>query len=57
MTQIASWLGVATVFVDLWTPFYSQGGGAYIYICKTKLPILVLELEMQGGLVRGGVGA
>ena len=32
MTQIASLLGVATVFVDLWTPFYSQGGGAYIYM-------------------------
>ena len=29
MTQIASLLAVATVFVDLWAPFYSQGGGAY----------------------------
>ena len=30
MTQIASLLAVATVFIDLWTPFYSQGGvGAY----------------------------
>ena len=28
MTQIASLLAVATVFVDLWSPFYSQGGGA-----------------------------
>ena len=27
MTQIASLLAVATVFVDLWAPFYSQGGG------------------------------
>ena len=27
MTQIASLLAVATVFIDLWTPFYSQGGG------------------------------
>ena len=26
VTQIASLLAVAT---DLWTPFYSQGGGAY----------------------------
>ena len=29
MTQIASLLAVAAVFVDLWTSFYSQGGGAY----------------------------
>ena len=29
MTQIASLLAVATVFVDLRAPFYSQGGGAY----------------------------
>ena len=27
MTQIASLLAVATVFVDLCAPFYSQGGG------------------------------
>ena len=27
MTQIASLLAVATVYIDLWTPFYSQGGG------------------------------
>ena len=27
MTQIASLLAVATVFVDLLAPFYSQGGG------------------------------
>ena len=27
MTQIASLLAVATVLIDLWTPFYSQGGG------------------------------
>ena len=26
MTQIASLLAVATVFIDLWTPLYSQGG-------------------------------
>ena len=40
MTQIASLLAVATVFVDLWAPFYSQGGGgAYTrdkssYLCR-----------------------
>ena len=28
MTQIASLLAVATVFVDLWATFYSQGEGA-----------------------------
>ena len=27
VTQIASLLAVATVFIDLWIPFYSQGGG------------------------------
>ena len=27
MMQIASLLAVATVFVDLWAPFYSRGGG------------------------------
>ena len=27
MTQIGSLLAVATVFIDLWSPFYSQGGG------------------------------
>ena len=40
MTQIASLLAVATVFVDLWAPFYSQvaeGGGLYArqkYPCR-----------------------
>ena len=29
MTQIARLLAVATAFIDLWTPFYSKGGGAY----------------------------
>ena len=46
MTQIASLLAVATVFLDLWTPFYSQGGGL---IRETKLPMQELELKMQGG--------
>ena len=41
MTQIASLLAVATVFIDLWTPFYSQGGGL---IRETKLPMQELEL-------------
>ena len=38
MTQIARLLAVATVFIDLWTPFYSQGGrGLYArqnYLCR-----------------------
>ena len=38
MTQIASLLAVATVFVDLWAPFYSQGGGGLYarqkYLCR-----------------------
>ena len=54
VTQIASLLAVATVFIDLWTPFYSQGGGL---IRETKLPMQELELKMQGGglCARGGV--
>ena len=55
MTQIASLLAVATVFVDLWAPFYSQGGGGGL-ICETKVPMQELELvKMEGGLcARGG---
>ena len=53
MTQLASLLAVATVFIDLWTPFYSRGGGgggAYV-------PMQELELKMQGGgLMRKGGG-
>ena len=53
MTQIASLLAVAAVFVDLWAPFYSQVGGL---IRETKVPMQELELKMQGGLcARGGV--
>ena len=37
MTQIASLLAVATVFIDLWTPFYSQGG----LIRATKVPTVL----------------
>ena len=51
MTQIASLLAVATVFVDLWAPFYSQGGGL---IRETKVPMQELELKMEGGLMREG---
>ena len=52
MTQIASLLAVATVFIDLWTPLYSQGGGL---IRETKLPMQELELNIQGALnARGG---
>ena len=47
MTQIASLLAVATVFIGLWTLFYSQGGGL---ICKTKLPMQELELKMGVGV-------
>ena len=54
MTQIASLLAVATVFVDLWAPFYSQGGGGLYarqkYLCRN------LSLKWRGGLcARGGV--
>ena len=53
MTQIASLLVVATVFVDLWAPFYSQGEGGLIR--ETKVPMQELELKMEGGLcTRGG---
>ena len=56
MTQIASLLAIATVFIDVWTLFYSQGGGGLI--CETKLPMQELELKMQEGLcARGGVFA
>ena len=47
-TQIASLLAVATVFIDLWTPFYSQGG-----YTRDKLPMQELELKMQGGVIAG----
>ena len=52
VTQIASLLAVATVFIDSWTPFYSQGGRGLIR--ETKLPMQELELKMQGGLMREG---
>ena len=34
VTQIASLLAVTTVFIDLWTPFYSQGGGGAYIVAK-----------------------
>ena len=50
---IASLIAVATVFVDLWAPFYSQGGGGLIR--ETKVPMQELEPKMEGGLcARGG---
>ena len=55
MTQIASLLAVATVLVDLWAPFYSQGGGL-IHVRETQVPMQELELKMEGGLcAKGGV--
>ena len=53
MTQIASLLAVAPVFVDLWAPFYSQRGGGGL-IRETKVPMQELELKMEGGLMREG---
>ena len=46
-TQKAGLLAVATDF-DLWTPFYSQGGGL---IRETKVPTQKFELKNAGGLV------
>ena len=48
MTQIASLLAVATVFIGL---CYSQGGGL---IRKTKLSIQEHELKMWGLMREGG---
>ena len=42
VTQIASLLAVATVFIDIQTPFYSQGGGGGL-IHETKLPMQELD--------------
>ena len=59
-TQIASLLAVATVFVGLWTLdiyilLLAGGGGGVGITHETKLPMLELELRMQGGLcARGG---
>ena len=45
MTQIAHLLALATVFIDLYTPFYSQGEGG-----------LIRETKLQGGLcVKRGI--
>ena len=57
MTQIASLLAVAAVFIGLWaliSTFYSQGGWGFIR--ERKLPMQQLELKVQGGLcVKGEV--
>ena len=55
MTQIASLLAVATVFVDLCQIMGSilqSGRGGLIR--ETKVPMQELELKMQGGLMREG---
>ena len=50
MTQIASLLAVATVFVGLWTlNIYILMSGRGELICETKLPMQELELKIQGG--------
>ena len=52
VTQIASLLAVATVFIDLWTPFYSQGGGAYT---RDKTTYAGTRAKNAGGAyARGG---
>ena len=50
MTQIASLLAVATIFIGL---YYSQGGGL-IHVHKTKLSMQDLELNMWGLMCEGG---
>ena len=50
MTQMASLLALATVFIGVWTlisTFSSQGGAPLT--CKTKVPMQELELKVQGG--------
>jgi uncharacterized protein YoxC len=56
MTQIASLLVVATVFIRLmvYNIYILQSGGWLIH--EIKLPMQELELKMQGGLcARGGL--
>ena len=57
MTQIASVLAVATVFIGLWTlisTFDSQKGGGLIR--ETKIPMQELEPKVQGAYAWGGGG-
>ena len=51
MTQTASMLAVATVFVSLWTVISRQRRGL---IYKTKIPTQELELAKSAYNMRGG---
>ena len=53
MTQIASVLSAATVFISLWTLISWQRRGAYM---RDKIPMQELEPKVQWGLIRGGGG-
>ena len=54
MTQIASLLAVAAVFVDLWTPFYRQSGRGGLY-ARQKYLCRNLSYKFRGILcARGG---
>ena len=55
VTQILSLLAVATVFIDLWTPFYSQGGGAYTRDKSTYAGTSAQKNAGGGLCARGGV--
>ena len=58
MTQIASLLAVATVFIGLWTllyTFYCQGGSLYTrqnYLCRN----LACTKNAAGGIIAGFYG-
>ena len=52
MTQTASLLAVATVFIWLIVSAISQRGGAYT---RDKLPMQEFELKVQGGLCARGI--
>ena len=49
MTQIASLLVVATVFIDLRTPLILKKGGGWGLMRQTKLPMQELELKKCRG--------
>ena len=59
MTQIASWLVVATVFIGLWTLISRQRRGAYRWDKNTSAETVELEPKVQGGglIGEGGVTA
>ena len=48
MTQIASLLAAATVFIGLWTLFY-RGGGGLKYETKLRMQEHELKMQMQRG--------